>query len=52
MDPSLKFAFDEILRRLDASNARMEQRFSRTMPSLERWGAAVKLRTGEQSGAT
>ena len=54
MDPSLKFAFDEILRRLDAFDARMEQHFSRTLASLERWGTAVELRTGglEQSGTT
>lgn len=54
MDPSLKFACDEILRRLDELDARMEQRFSRTMATLEQRGATVELRVGglEQAAAT
>ncbi|CAD6229571.1 unnamed protein product [Miscanthus lutarioriparius] len=46
MDPSLKFACDEILRRLDELDALMEQRFSRTMATLEQRSATVELRVG------
>ena len=44
MDPSLKFACYEILRRLDEFDTRMERRFSRTMAALEQRGIASKLR--------
>ena len=54
MDPSLKFAFDEILRKFDEFDARMEQRFSRAMATLEPRDAAVEIRIDsfEQFGAT
>ena len=54
ISPSIRFLLDEIHRRFDEFDARMEQRFSRAIAALEPRDAAVEIRIDsfEQFGAT
>jgi hypothetical protein len=46
ISPSTQFLLDEIRRRFDEFDARMEQHFSRAMAALEPRGVAIELHTG------